>query len=148
MYYTESNLMRTCNLCKETSENFYRGGTRCKKCVQQKSKVWYQENKERAKETVRRWRTANPERHAALIENSRLKRFYGITLNDYNEMVKKQNGQCAICLQKGKLHVDHCHETGRVRGLLCTKHNTAIGALGDNEAGLLKAIQYLKSGGV
>jgi len=60
--------------------------------------------------------------------NERFKRRYGITLDDYNEMLKKQSNKCKICKispdnLKRKLCIDHCHETGKIRGLLCDKCN-------------------------
>jgi hypothetical protein len=65
-------------------------------------------------------------------------------------MFDAQHGLCAICRKPPKggsrtrvLHVDHCHETNTVRGLLCTTCNSGLGALGDNEAGLLRALHYL-----
>ena len=77
-------------------------------------------------------------------------RKYGITLEQYNAMLAAQGGVCALCKMPGrfgkydKLDVDHCHETGRVRGLLCITCNHALGILGDNVEALEKAIKYLK----
>lgn len=83
---------------------------------------------------------------------------YGITLEKYNDLFDKQKGLCAICNQKEKcinktstgqrlsrLSIDHCHNTGKVRGLLCRKCNSAIGKMSDNIELLQKAINYLKS---
>lgn len=64
--------------------------------------------------------------------NSFLKRNYGITLEEYNGLLKKQNGGCAICGAKPKtrsLNVDHNHKTMWVRGLLCHLCNRALGQL-------------------
>ena len=62
-----------------------------------------------------------------------LKRKYGITLDIYNDMLKNQKGVCKICKQlckSGKvLAVDHCHQTGKVRGLLCATCNTGLGRI-------------------
>lgn len=76
-----------------------------------------------------------------------------ITSEEYEEWYKKQNYRCAICSSFGcnrrtarKLCVDHCHKTGRVRGLLCHRCNTAIGLLDDSIDKLLKAIKYLHKG--
>ncbi len=68
---------------------------------------------------------------------------------EYDRLMQEQSGQCAICLRasgsEGKsLAVDHDHKTGRVRGLLCTKCNQAIGFFGDNSELLKRAIEYLK----
>ena len=79
------------------------------------------------------------------IEWSRIKIRYGITKADYEKMLFVQMGLCAICLMKpkNKLHVDHDHLTGKVRGLLCGNCNKALGLLRDNTDFLSKAIEYL-----
>ena len=74
---------------------------------------------------------------------------YGISLDNWQDMFTKQNGCCAICKThqselKSSLHVDHNHNTGKVRGLLCSNCNTAIGLLKDDEDRLLSAIQYIR----
>ena len=60
-------------------------------------------------------------------------RRYGLTLDEYNALFERQGGVCALCGQSSRtnLAVDHCHETGRVRGLLCTGCNSALGRFGD-----------------
>jgi Recombination endonuclease VII len=67
---------------------------------------------------------------------------YGMTPEDYQAMVKKQKGLCPICLHKRRLHVDHDHETGVVRGLLCSGCNSAVGLL-DQPRRLRRAMKYL-----
>jgi hypothetical protein len=75
---------------------------------------------------------------------------YNLSLNEYNELLRKQDGRCAICSTsdpKGptsQFCVDHCHKTGRVRGLLCNHCNTGLGKLGDTIESLKKAIRYLE----
>ena len=69
-----------------------------------------------------------------------------MTLNDYDEMLEKQNGVCAICGKEpnGKrLHVDHCHETGVVRGLLCFRCNFGLSYFGEDIKKIKKAYEYL-----
>lgn len=74
---------------------------------------------------------------------------YGITPTEFAARYKKQGGCCGICQQtpgiKG-LAVDHCHETGHVRGLLCGRCNTAIGLMRDDPDILRSAIEYLTTG--
>ena len=76
-------------------------------------------------------------------------RKYGLTVDDYNKMYKEQNGKCAICKTDclserfGKFDVDHDHETGKIRGLLCNKCNTGLGLFKDNVEHLKSAIEYL-----
>jgi hypothetical protein len=80
---------------------------------------------------------------------------FGVTLDDYKKMLEQQNGVCAICGKEEVvidvrtkkvrvLCVDHDHQTGKVRGLLCSKCNQAIGLMSDDIKILLKAIKYLK----
>lgn len=82
-----------------------------------------------------------------------LKRKYKITLEEWYEMFERQNSLCAICKQEGfkldpasknLLVVDHCHVTGKVRGLLCHNCNRALGLLKDNPENLKRALNYLK----
>lgn len=87
---------------------------------------------------------------AALSESRdrQLRRTYGITLEQYNEMLREQNGRCKICGRKqpsrGKCFpVDHDHKTGAVRGILCYQCNTGLGAFRDNVTILKSAIKYL-----
>ena len=85
-------------------------------------------------------------------KNSKLKRAYGITFDEYEELLSKQDKKCAICGidNNGKYRnkprafaVDHCHTTGKIRGLLCSDCNTGIGLLKDNINFLQSAIKYL-----
>lgn len=77
-----------------------------------------------------------------------LKANYGLTPEDYEAMVLAQNNKCAICDSEhlsayGRFHIDHCHTTGKVRGLLCTRCNTGIGMLGDSIGIVTRALAYL-----
>ena len=74
-----------------------------------------------------------------------IRRKYGITQDDFNNLVEAQDGLCGICGDElDKINIDHDHESGKVRGLLCTGCNTGLGHLGDNINGLEKALHYLK----
>ena len=80
----------------------------------------------------------------------KLRQRYGITPVEYDALYAKQDGCCAICNTHqsqlpATLAVDHCHETGEVRGLLCFECNTGIGKLKDNYELILKAAQYIRS---
>ena len=84
--------------------------------------------------------------------DSHYKRYYNITLDEYNEILKSQNKSCAICGinesdistgRKTKLCVDHCHSTGRIRGILCDKCNRGIGLLQDDPKIISNALSYL-----
>ncbi len=83
-----------------------------------------------------------------VAKNRKLKTTYNISLVDYNTMLDKQNFKCAICntdvpLGKGNFKVDHCHISGKVRGLLCHHCNVGIGHFKDDPSLLIKAIKYL-----
>lgn len=106
------------------------------------------------KEYMRLWqqkaRLANPEYYA----DQSLRKRYGVSLDWYNEMLSKQDDVCAICKQpetaaiRGKvisMPVDHCHKTGKARGLLCTKCNRGLGLFRDDKSILKNAIEYLTS---
>jgi len=77
-------------------------------------------------------------------KNKKLKNRYGITLKEYNIMIKNQNGKCAICQNINDLCVDHDHNTSKVRSLICRKCNVGLGAFRDNIMLLKEAIEYLK----
>jgi hypothetical protein len=71
---------------------------------------------------------------------------YGWTVERYNEVLEEQDYRCKICGKypnKTALAVDHCHETGKVRGLLCTKCNTGLGLFCDSPELLIKAFRYI-----
>lgn len=73
---------------------------------------------------------------------------YGLTLEQATELLK--TGVCGICNKpvKGKgQHIDHCHTTGKVRGVLCARCNVALGAFGDSIQTLERAIDYLRFNG-
>lgn len=78
-----------------------------------------------------------------------IKRTYNFTFEEYEEMLDQQNGKCSICESKigsartTRLFVDHCHETGKVRGLLCSSCNNGLGQFKDSPKLLQKAINYL-----
>jgi hypothetical protein len=84
------------------------------------------------------------------VRGTVLRSKYGIDLEDYSSMLAAQNGACAICGTatpdgRGRFfHVDHCHRSGKVRGLLCTKCNQGIGMFKENPETLLAAIRYVK----
>ncbi len=79
-----------------------------------------------------------------------LKRVYGLSLDDVNSLIEVQNSSCAICnisfdcLTPKNIHIDHCHETGKVRGILCNNCNFALGLLKDNAETFETAAAYLR----
>jgi len=104
-------------------------------------KAWQERNRDKLKEYARK-------RH---IENGAADglRKYGLTVEAYNAMLAQQGGGCAICgggpnSRGRRFAVDHCHGTGRVRGLLCSKCNTALGLLDDDPLRCEAAAAYLR----
>ena len=103
---------------------------------------------------VRKYRKAQPRLYTELQRNSQLQKTYGITLADYNKMLGQQNNVCAICQKPEtsltklgrtkQLSVDHCHDTGKIRGILCTKCNWVIGFINEDTEALRRAIEYLE----
>ena len=103
-----------------------------------------------------RW-NADPERLALIGWRSKIKRRYGLTEAAYNAMLNAQGHACAICRStvswsknykhkkngSSRFMVDHCHETGKIRGLLCTRCNRALGLVQDNTETLKRAVEYL-----
>jgi hypothetical protein len=94
---------------------------------------------------------AKKERDAARLRAYHYNRKFGITVEDYDRMAAEQNGGCAICGTtepggRGVFHVDHCHDSGKVRGLLCTGCNTGLGQFKDDPTRLLAAVEYLAAG--
>lgn len=91
---------------------------------------------------------------ASAARKSHIKSHYGLTLEDFDRMLEMQGGACAICKtttpggRGGRFHVDHCHKTGAVRGLLCCNCNRGIGALKDDVALLQRAVVYLEEYGL
>tara|TARA_Y100000768_G_scaffold282083_1_gene216917 strand:+ start:219 stop:767 length:549 start_codon:yes stop_codon:yes gene_type:complete len=109
-------------------------------------KTYYQDNKEEIKKKNARHYRDNIDHH----RDYHLKRKFGIGLNEYNLLLESQDYACAICGSKkpsgrGNFHVDHCHKTGRVRGLLCHYCNTGLGSLRDDPLLLSKALDYLRA---
>lgn len=73
-----------------------------------------------------------------------LRQRYGLSADEYHALWVGQGRRCGCCGKKlQRPHVDHDHDTGEVRGLLCQKCNTGIGKLGDDLSGVLNAAQYL-----
>ena len=113
-----------------------------------RAKKWQENNKDKATANVVRWKKSNPDK----IKNNSLKRRYGVSLGLYNEMLAVQNDLCYICAQpetlkyKGKIRllcVDHNHETGEIRKLLCDSCNQGIAKFKENIKYLDEAKSYL-----
>ena len=135
---------KVCKVCKKEKplssyhkSNIHKLGCRnvCKPCRNERQKITPEKRKE----------SYSYERN----RNIKLKQTYGITYDDYHIMFNEQGGRCLICDRHQKdltlaLAVDHCHQTGIIRGLLCGNCNSGIGNLRDDVSLLRKAIEYLE----
>lgn len=157
--------MKTCSTCKvekpleEFGKDKYNndGYTyNCKVCRRADNKAWRDNNKEKVKEINARGHEKRKAYYQSGvgIESSRrahLKRRFNMTLEEYNVMSEAQEHKCYICGKpemnnKNKvLCVDHNHETGAIRGLLCGLCNTGLGNFLDKKERLIKAIKYLEN---
>ncbi|HHC1760061.1 TPA: endonuclease VII domain-containing protein [Klebsiella pneumoniae] len=143
-------LLKTCSECAEEkpiSEFTFdkrRGSytSKCTKCRTKKTKEWRDKNPNYEKERYGVNEDRDRWRH--------IKRKYGISKEEYVEMLDSQGGRCAICGDEPgeryshQLHVDHCHASGKVRGLLCRGCNHMLGVIKDDEVLLFKAVEYLR----
>lgn len=89
-----------------------------------------------------------PKAYDVYTREMHIKKKYGLSLDSYNSMLAQQENKCVICdytfgQKKGDCYVDHDHESGKVRGLLCQHCNTGLGYFRDNSKRLLKASNYL-----
>lgn len=145
--------MKTCNTCKTPKpyDQFHKCkksklGIKgdCKKCRSDYVKFYRSNNRDLMKENSNRYYYNNKDK----VRDGYYKRYYGISMAQYLELLEKQNNSCALCgcVPKKHLSVDHDHKTGKVRGLLCLKCNSSLGVFGDNIEGFLKVIDYLKRG--
>jgi hypothetical protein len=121
---------------------------RCKICYHISCKRWRDKNRDKKNKDSNDYYYNNKEKVKLTIERARLKRQYGITVDDYNEMVSAQQNVCDICGKQetersNKLSIDHNHATGLVRKLLCHKCNRGIGSFDENVETLQNAIDYL-----
>jgi hypothetical protein len=160
--------LKQCNTCAQEKaiDDFHRmtaarDGHRpeCKSCTAARRKAWYERNREREIARVKEWQQENAERVNELQRRRRarpevkareraghLKRKFGLTLEEYDEMLVSQGGRCAICCRKPRkvsLHVDHDPKSGRVRGLLCFPCNQALGSFGEKREIVASAANYL-----
>lgn len=118
----------------------------------QRQAAWRAANPERAKEHQNRHnraRLSTPEYRQLNRERMVLAK-YGLTPAQLAALIEAQGNRCAICggERNGpgtRLHIDHCHDTGKVRGMLCTKCNTAIGLLDDDPTRAEQVARYLRT---
>ena len=146
----------TCHVEKDVSEfsqaSNYKDGYRgqCKKCRCTYQRVYNQTPDGKTAQARAKVRM-RPRRTHLVMRNEKLREKYGISHTEYEHILIEQGGGCAICgSQKSRgryerFHVDHCHETGQVRGILCHPCNMALGQLGDNLESIMRVMNYLTS---
>lgn len=108
------------------------------------NRVWYQNNKQKNKDRSDKWKEENP----AKYREWNLKRRFGISLEEYDTILYSQGCCCAICgihrdYINEHLSVDHCHSSGKIRGLLCKSCNSGLGFFQDDLEIMNKALKYL-----
>ncbi|MFD8914437.1 endonuclease VII domain-containing protein [Streptomyces sp. NPDC059575] len=144
--------------CRECSAEYYRqrqeargrkvrvkvvvpaGHKRCPQCAVVKPHSDWERNKSSSDGWASYCRPCRAKRN----EESRLKRQYGLTSAERDAMIASQRGLCVICLNAPAAHVDHCHKTGRVRGVLCFNCNSGLGLLRDDPDAARRAAAYLE----
>jgi hypothetical protein len=146
-------IRKTCSRCKKAKlhKEFQKDSralsglsSKCKDCIKGRRK----KQKEYDKAYWQRYAGKNIEKLKVRDVEYNLKRKFGITLQDYEALLLKQNGKCATCdkirsSNGKKLAVDHCHKTGRIRGLLCNECNTSLGLIKEDIQTLQNLIAYI-----
>jgi hypothetical protein len=149
---TESTAdLKTCTKCGEAKPRTAYGPhpntrdklrTSCKPCNSAQTRAWNKANPGR----IKTWNLANRDRVKHLSRRSSYKRRYGITLDQYEQMLADQGGVCTICRRPSVfeyLAVDHDHQTGVIRALLCQHCNAGLGNFRDSPELLAAAAAYL-----
>jgi len=135
-----------------------------KEKIRENKKRWRAANKDKIKEANRRFRDRHGEKlkkdkyqwvgenkdKRRIISRRHLLKKYNLTENDYDDMLEKQNYECLICHTKVDglkevLHIDHCHKTGKIRGLLCRCCNVAIGLIKEDITIAYAIIDYINN---
>lgn len=146
-------MTKRCRKCKKrkSTKQFWKNSrladglqTYCKQCIKAATDKLLAANPNYYVEVKRRYRDKDPARYRALNRKRRIES-YGLTVAEFTAMEQKAKGLCMICGRKpeGKLHIDHCHTTLKVRGLLCGHCNSALGLFQDDVEVIRKAARYL-----
>lgn len=111
-----------------------------------RKRKWERENPEKVKASNKRWR----ENNRGKTKIAALKAVYGLSEDEFRELLDSTIGACPICEEEFGSHtacIDHDHETGEIRGIICRKCNLMLGRINDDIDILLNAIEYLKKEG-
>lgn len=134
-----------CSACQKTFYKEWAQRPEVKARRAELSRARYAADPERHRQAVRAFRRRNPESIRKTARKNHLRFYYGLTVDDYERMLEGQDGVCAICTGPSgrmRFHVDHNHTTGRVRGLLCSRCNSGLTLL-ENDQLLAAASRYL-----
>ena len=141
---TERNKWGHCMVCdrRRSSMRYHSLSEEGKRANNQKS---YQSDKAGRCAQTKAWAESNPDKREEIMERSRLKK-YGLTIDQYKSILVRQDGKCAICGDTlgCRVHIDHDHVTGLVRGILCQSCNVGLGHFRDNSMILREAASYLE----
>lgn len=148
--------MKNCTQCgiEKPQSEFYKSAKSknglssiCKSCQKIKSSEYYIRNKAQIIQKTKKWAESNAEKRKFIARKSHLNKTFNLTEQQVQELKISQNGGCAICktplLEGYKTHIDHCHTTGKIRGLLCNSCNRGLGFFKDSIPNLKQAIEYL-----
>jgi hypothetical protein len=124
----------------------YRDANRAR--LNQQAREYREANKREISKRRKQWETENRMRHASTQRKQLLKRTYRLTVDQWHELLQKQEGKCPICKTDDpggrNWHTDHDHATGEIRGILCSRCNIMLGHARDSVEILLAAISYLQ----
>jgi Autographiviridae endonuclease VII len=113
--------------------------------INERRRAYCHSHKQEISERKRAYYHAHKQEIKPALRRGQLKRQYGLSPADYDALLAKQGGVCPLCGKRSEktFCVDHCHETGTVRGLLCRQCNFALGGFTDSQAAMIAAIAYL-----
>lgn len=117
----------------------YKSYRACRQCRLDRCKSRRQANPEGYRAEWKRWTIENPQKY-----KKHVLRLYGMTPEEFDRKLVDQAGLCAICRDRAAREVDHNHDTGRVRGLLCHRCNILVGAIERNQSRLNDVLAYLE----
>lgn len=138
-YLSKKKLRRVCKECSKAESREYR--RRDKEAHKERVRAWCRANPERVRYLRNRWNRANPEK----VYATQIKIKYGLSYEEYKRMLEQQKGRCLICNKtpgRRRLAIDHDHDTGQVRSLLCGTCNLILGRTGEDAEYLRKIALY------
>lgn len=146
IFNKEIDYYQICSSCKLESLHSPKGRV-CKICTRQRNEKFLTNNPESRQKTVQKRKDSGALYN--YYRRNNLKKKYNLTVTEYEALLKSQNGGCAICNttvaggHSPHFHVDHCHITEEVRGLLCSSCNRGLGFFKDNTKIINQASFYL-----